>query len=144
MLHRGLSAVVLGIVLGWLPVAPVMVAAAPNTPPCSIASLTVWEDTSFTGDSKTFCYGTNVPDLRNIAHTQSGICSAFLKFDDNWNDCISSARYYENLTYGNPNVCLWINPNYGGSGVRFVSSGDSGSWGTGIYADSFSSLQWNC
>jgi hypothetical protein len=115
------------------------------TPPCSIATLTVYEDVSWSGDSKTFCYGTNISHLGNVAHTQSGVCSSvFFRIGDHWDDCISSAIYHENLAYGNPTACLWTNSFYGGNSVRFVSDGAAGSWSTGIYADSFTSLSWNC
>ena len=123
---------------------PTSTQATTLTPPCTIATLTVYENVSLGGDAKTFCFGTNVPRLSDIAHTQAGLCeSNNIRFGDHWEDCISSARYTENLAYGNHTVCLFVDPNYGGSGWKFTSSSSS-SWAIGTYADSFSSILWDC
>lgn len=116
------------------------VTVTPVAASCSQAYVDLWESPDYSGDGLRVCYATNLPDLRNVTHTQAGICAAVFKFDDNWNDCINSAQYHE-LTV-NTSVCLYVDTNYNGNGVKFTNNGAQGNWAFGIFSDSFSSVLW--
>ena len=107
---------------------------------CGSAYVYAYEDVDRGGDVLVVCYGRNISDLRNIPHAPSGICSSWnFKFDDNWNDCISSA-YFNEVTV-NTAVCFYEHPNYGGASVRITSDGTY-NWGWGPLADTWSSIRW--
>ncbi|MBA3687584.1 MAG: hypothetical protein H0W81_01910 [Chloroflexi bacterium] len=129
-----------GVVALCMATTLVVVTAHPVVATCSQAYLYVYEDVNQSGDWKQFCYPTGSTYLANVPHTQAGLCnSGFIRFGDHWDDCISSATYNEGSI--NTSVCLWLDQNYGGSGVKFTVDA-SASWGFGIYADAFSSIEW--
>lgn len=82
------SLVALTVALSGLAVAPSVYAS------CSTESVRLYEDAGGGGDSILFCvYDYN---LNNNPHTPPGLCNAFFKVGDDWNDCVSSIRV--NLT----------------------------------------------
>jgi len=93
-------------------------AVAPAAAACSTTSITLYEDNSGGGDSITKCV--NVPSLTAVPHTQSGICAAVLKFDDNWNDCVNSFRMTLSSTKC---LALYIHANYSGTFSQTLHSG---------------------
>lgn len=111
---------------------------------CGQAYIDLWEDPGYSGDGIRVCYPNNIPDLRNIAHTQAGICHGdIFKFDDNWNDCISSVTFNEGSL--NTSVCLYDGFNYHLENVSIRFTADASvSWNTGYYENSTSSLKWDC
>lgn len=42
----------------------------------------------------------------------------------------------------NTSVCLYVDTNYNGNGVKFTNNNAQGNWAFGIFSDSFSSVLW--
>jgi hypothetical protein len=63
----------------------------------------------------------------NDTHTLTGLCKAFVKPTDTWDDCISSVQAYYPSGY---RFCLYGNENYVGAGEG--NAGISGSGNSGV------------
>lgn len=98
-----------------------------------------WENNGG-GDGISVCVGVNLPNLYNVAHTQAGFCNAvFQDGHDDWNDCISSI-----YNYSDHRVCAYVNANYGGARV-IIYPWTSANWlWPNQFADTISSIKWDC
>lgn len=74
-------------------------------------------DNSDGDDELWICVSANA-NMANISHTPSGYCHGLFYHND-WGDCVSSAAFRIPSTYA---VCLYDDPNYSGTGMRFNSS----------------------
>ena len=92
------------------------------------------------GDGLSVCVGANLPSLWNVAHVQAGYCNAIYQDGhDDWNDCISSI-----YNYSDHRVCAYTDVNYSGSRV-VVPAWTAYNWvWPNTFADSISSIKWDC
>ena len=141
--RRGITAITIAILaLGLL--AGTASAAAPKTQigilSCSEAYVDVFEDVNDGGDGLRICFGANQANLANLAHTPAGQCAAAApKLQDDWNDCISSARFQEGSL--NTSVCFFTGANYAGSKYKLNDDNQGVSWYFGTFADSITSIK---
>ena len=99
-----------------------------------------WENSGGTGDGISVCVGTNLSNLWNVGHTQAGYCNAVYEdAHDDWNDCISSI-----YNYSDHRVCAYVDANYGGSRYVIAPWTAVGWLWPNTFADSISSIKWDC
>lgn len=140
-MNRTIAILVIAALMAMVPAGLVSLAAA-HTLSCSQDAYNVWEDSNFTGDGLHVCYPSNLPNLASMTHTQPGLCSATFKARDDWDDCLSSAK---NLV-GNEShrVCFYTGANYTGSRYVLPSNGQASWLWPDTFADSISSIRWDC
>jgi len=113
----------------------------PASATCGQAELYVYENMNLGGDVRLICYATNWSHLGNMPHLQAGLCeSANVRIGDHWDDCINSALFDEGSV--NTSVCLWEDPNYGGTRITKFNSDAWANYNFFSWGDSISSIKW--
>lgn len=99
-----------------------------------------YEHSNYGGTSLLVCNGENTSDLNTKPTVSGEYCSGPVIADDDWNNCISSARAY-NWTTSTRLLCVYSSTLYG----VFVwnHNADSDDWATlGSANDTASSIKW--
>lgn len=98
---------------------------------------TLFEGQNGTGAHYRICYNSQPDNFTDdLPSPGVGHCGIFAT---TWNDCAQSVTF--NKGNSSQYVCLWTNANYGGSGLRFLSSVTHYNL-TGVWFKTTSSLNW--
>lgn len=133
-----IAGLIVGLFTFWNPTS----IGATGIESCSQSSYNVFENSAGNGDGLHVCYPVNFANLKNVVHSQAGLCNAVVKIGDDWNDCISYASNF--IGSERHNLCLYVDANYSTAHGWFVLfPGFHASWVFGdTMQDSISSIRW--